>query len=168
MTKFRWERRADLVLWLALLLTGLKASATAAASYEVGVGFGPLLPSRIAGVREILNGWALRGAVHTAKGVFECEVFNGRGEGDAYTSAMFDYRIDFGDEAATIPIHFLVGLHLDGIQPADQGLRTAGGWHYGGGLSLPVVGDFRFRSDFKHRFSPGNSLIVLVGFSQGF
>lgn len=142
-----------------------------AEAMEFGVGFGPFLPSRIGGVREILNGWALRGGVSTAKGFFELEHFNGHGDGINYHTSSFDYRLDVvGSGAMTdITVHFILGFHADYYQPSfldttlDTSYRWSGGWHYGGGLRLPLGGPLSLRADFKQRFSPGQSLTVLVG-----
>ncbi|MBL7689068.1 MAG: MFS transporter [Bdellovibrionaceae bacterium] len=137
---------------------------------EIGVGFGPFLPSRIGGVREILNGWALRGTQPTSKGTFELEWFNGHGSGTHYHSLMFDYRLDvLGDGGLEmLPVHFLIGLHADYYQPLEQPWRPSGGWHYGGGIRIPIGNVTALRAEFKHRFSPGQSMIVLVGVSFSF
>lgn len=142
-------------------------AASGGPSYEFGIGFGPLLPSRIAGVREVMNGWALRGSIYTSKGVFELEWFNAISEGVRYNSNSLDYRLDFEDSGAlkAIPIHFMLGGHWDMFQTPSGGSKAGGGWHYGGGVSLPMTDSTFLRADFKQRFSPGSSLIVLVGFS---
>lgn len=148
----------------------------ASAQSEFGIGFGPLLPSRIAKVREIQNTWGVRLGTRTAKGFFEVDWVHGRNDGIVYNAFGLDYRLSLqaepgGDssEALGLPVHFLLGFHVDHFQGLDQdSFRTSGGWHYGGGLQIPIGGPdspFLFRSDFRHRFSPGSSLIVLVGFS---
>ncbi len=142
-----------------------------AEAIEVGVGFGPLLPSRIRGVREVMNGWGARLGTMTSKGTFEFEVFNATSDGSKYNSLSFDYRLDVfsNDASAPLPVHFLLGAHGDYYTPRDvDSYKWSGGWHYGGGIRIPLAGDtesFALRADFKHRFGPGNSLIVLVGFS---
>lgn len=147
------------------------------AQSEIGIGFGPLLPSRIPRVREIQNTWGLRLGTQTAKGFFEADWVHGRNDGIIYNAFGLDYRLSLdsseGDEdvgrASTFPAHILLGFHMDHFKGLDQGdFRTSGGWHYGGGLRLPIGGinsPFLFRTDFRHRFSPGSSLIVLVGIS---
>lgn len=134
---------------------------------EIGAGFGPFLPSRIGGVREILNGWALRGTKHTTKGLFELEWFNGHGSGSQYHSLMLDYRLDIlgGGGLEMLPVYFLIGLHADYYQPLDESWRPSGGWHYGGGIRIPISNATALRADFKQRFSPGQSVIILVGVS---
>ena len=155
---------ASAACWAQASATG---GASAGPSYEYGVGFGPLLPSRIAGVREVMNGWALRGSVYTSNGVFEVEWFNAISDGVRYNSNNLDYRLDIDDSGAlkSLPVHFMLGVHLDMFQTPSSGSKTAGGWHYGGGVSLPMTDSTFLRADFKQRFSPGQSLIVLVGFS---
>lgn len=134
---------------------------------EASVGFGPFLPSRIAGVREILNGWALRGSFPTNKGTFETLAFNGRGEGLNYNTFLVSYRINMRNDFGHA--HFLLGLHGDYFTSLDvygevAPYRPSGGWHYGGGGRVQVSGPVFFRFDFIHRFSPGQSLLVLLGF----
>lgn len=140
------------------------------ASYEIGIGLGPMLPSRIPGVREVMNGWALRGSMYTSKGVFELEWYNAVGNGALYNSNSLDYRLDIdsAEISKLIPVHFLLGLHVDYYKQTDAGYKIAGGWHYGGGMKFPLTQRVFVRSEFKQRFSPGNSLIILVGFSMVF
>jgi len=146
------------------------------AQSEIGIGFGPLLPSRIPKVREIQNTWGVRLGTKTAKGFFEVDWVHGRNDGIVYNAFGLDYRLSLqaepgGDsgEADGLPVHFLLGFHMDYFKGLDQdSFRTSGGWHYGGGIHLPIGGPdspFLFRTDFRHRFSPGSSLVVLVGFS---
>ena len=142
--------------------------------YELGLSFGTFLPSRIGGVREVMNGWASRITMPSSHGNFEIEYFNARGGGSSYHTVAFDYRLDLipRGETATVsdfPVHFLLGFHADSYQPLNlTDYRTSGGWHYGGGLQFPLGGpqsQVAIRAEFKHRFSPGTSLIVLVGLS---
>ncbi len=139
---------------------------------EFGLSFGSFLPSRIGGVREIMNGWAARTGLSGSAGEFEIEYFNAHGSGDHYHTLAFDFRLDLEKaSAAAFPIHFNLGFHADAYQASDSlgnelGSRTVGGWHYGGGLRFPLGGErsaYSIRADFKHRFSPGTSLIVLIG-----
>lgn len=139
-------------------------------TYDVGVGFGPFLPSRIGGVREVMNGWALRGGVETSKGFFEVELFTAHGGGADYSTAALDFRLDLGGskEPSPLPVHFNLGFHVDNYRPINQDVRFSGGWHYGGGFRVPlgeITSPLALRADFKHRFSPGSSLIVLIGLS---
>lgn len=153
-----------------IVVVGLLTSANASA-FEGSLGFGPFLPSRIGGVREVMNGWGARFGMPTAKGFFEIEYYNAHGEGVNYHTVAFDYRLDVvGEDAmATLPVFLRLGLHADSFQPVGQlDYRTSGGWHYGGGFRVPLGdpgGGFALRAEFIQRFSPGNSLIVLVGFS---
>lgn len=131
---------------------------------EIGVGFGPLLPSRIGKVREIQNTWGLRAGTQTAKGFFEADWAHGRNDGIVYNTFGFDYRLSLsapssetqtGDDE--LPVHFLLGFHMDHFKGLDEeSFRTSGGWHYGGGVRLPLGGidsPFLFRAEFRHRFS---------------
>lgn len=173
MTSRTWKLgRAKLVSIVTVLVTLILP--TSGFPYELGVGFGPFLPSRIGGVREVMNGWALRSGVDTSKGFFELELFTAHGGGADYSTAAFDFRLDIGGtgEPSPLPVHFKLGLHIDGYRPIYQGvqqdLKFSGGWHYGGGFRVPlgeITGPLALRADFKHRFSPGSSLIVLIGFS---
>ena len=64
-----------------------------------------------------------------------------------------------------LPVYFLIGLHADYYQPLDESWRPSGGWHYGGGIRIPISNSTALRADFKQRFSPGQSVIILVGVS---
>lgn len=139
---------------------------------ELGISFGPFLPSRIGGVGEVMNGWAARLGIDATAGNFEIEYFNAHGSGDHYHTLALDYRLDLEKSSNfTFPIHFILGFHGDSYQASDSlgnalGSKTTGGWHYGGGLRYPLGGEtspLTLRADFKHRFSPGTSLIVLLG-----
>lgn len=144
----------------------------ASAQSEFGIGFGPLLPSRIPKVREIQNTWGMKYGTQTAKGFFEVDWAHGRNDGIVYNAFGLDYRMPLSTENETVsgvlPVHFLLGFHMDYFKGLDEdSFRTSGGWHYGGGIRLPLGGKespFLFRTDFRHRFSPGSSLIVQVGF----
>lgn len=129
--------------------------------YEVELYGGALLPNRVAGVREIINIWGVRTALPSGKGIVEVDLFNGRGDGNVYTSGSLDYRFDFATSFS--PIHALVGFHID-----TWATRTAsfwgGGWHLGGGMAIPIFERFFFRADFKYRFSPGQSVDADMGF----
>jgi hypothetical protein len=144
-------------------------SLTHAADY--GVGFGPFLPSKIGGVSEVMNGWAVRAGLATSLGFFETEFFNAHGDGANYNTVAFDYRLDVMSSSAMkdLPVFLLLGFHADSYSPTGTtSYRTSGGWHYGGGFRMPLGGvgsRFALRADFKQRFSPGTSLIVLIGFS---
>ncbi len=152
------------------LLTLTSFSPYAEAATEFGVGFGPILPSRIAGVREVLNGWGSRVGMITSKGFFELEYFNAHGDAIDYHTVSLDYRLDVvnKDVMPELKVHFVLGFHGDYFRPSfSTEFRQGGGWHYGGGVRIPLGGidsHFQLRGDFKHRFGPGNSLIVLVGF----
>ncbi len=143
---------------------------TVHAQTEVGIGFGPFLPSKISRVREIQNSWGLRVGTGTERGFFEVDWAHGRGDDIIYNAFSLDYRMSLAGTSALdeLPVHFLLGFHMDYFKGREQDFRSAGGWHYGGGIRLPIGGQSSpvlFRADFRHRFSPGSSLLVLVGFS---
>lgn len=130
--------------------------------WDLSAHAGSLLPS-VRFVREIVPGWGLRAATSTSRGTFELETFHGRGNGIVYHSVSLDYRLDLlGD---ILPVHFVIGGHMDFYQaPRVPDLTPAGGWHFGGGLLQPIIGPLAMRFDFKYRFSPGQSVYVGVGF----
>jgi opacity protein-like surface antigen len=138
----------------------------AASSWELGVHAGPLLPSRIPYVREIVQGWGGRVAIPTAKGVFEIDNVHARGSGIVYNTLSLDYRADIKNDY--LPTHFLIGFHGDYFHGPERGFTYAGGWHFGGGLTEKLAGPVYFRTDFKYRFSPGTSLYVGIGVSYRF
>lgn len=143
----------------------------ALALVEYGVGFGPLLPSRIAGVREVLNGMGGRIGMLTSKGFIELDYFTAHGSGIDYHTIGIDYRLDpFGNEVMSeMLVHFILGFNGDYFKPSTTDeFRQSGGWHYGGGVRIPLGGKespIQMRGDFKQRFGPGQSLIVTVGFN---
>jgi hypothetical protein len=152
--------------WLFCFLFSSQTFAAA----EYGVGFGPFLPFRIAGVREVLNGWGGHAGVQTSKGFFEVDYFSAHGDGIDYHTVGFDYRLDVANKEILpeMLVHFVLGFNADYFKPATtMDYRQSGGWHYGGGVRIPLGGTtspFLLRADFKQRFGPGNSLIVQVGF----
>lgn len=154
------------------LICGIAMSGSRARTEtEFGVSFGPLLPSRISGVREVLNGVGAHGGILTSKGFFEVDYFTAHGDGIDYHTVGVDYRLDVvnKDVMPETRVHFILGFNGDYFKPSTTSeFRQSGGWHYGGGVRIPLGGTespFQLRADFKHRFGPGNSLIVLIGFA---
>ena len=131
-------------------------------SYDFGVQAGSLLPSRIAGISEIVPGWAMRASAPSSKGVFEASLYLGRGQGIQYNTTSIDYRLDIASEL--IRAHAILGLHADFFSSEARPSTFSGGWHYGGGITEPIAGRLLFRADFQHRFSPGQSVLILLGF----
>lgn len=155
---------------IRIALGAILFATPSAHAVEIGVGFGPFLPNRIGGVREVMNGWASRLSFDSSLGCFEIEYFNAHGDGANYHTATFDYRLDVKGEGglSDLPVFLILGLHADSYSPTDiPTYKTMGGWHYGGGFRVPLSdkSPFSLRADFKQRFSPGNSLIVLIGFT---
>lgn len=154
-----------------VLLAGLTAAVPAAAQTERSgvdprnardffLSAGTLLPSK-SGLLESVPGWSLRISQPTGKGVFEVGFFSGLGNGIVYRSGMLDYRMDLSIE--TVSAHFLIGLHGDQFSSEAASNRFAGGWHYGGGITLELAGPILLRFDFRHRFSPGQEVEVMLG-----
>lgn len=134
-------------------------------AYEFNINFGTMISARI-GIDETVPGWGLRTSIPTSKGIFEVGGFSGIGNGAIYRSAAFDYRMDVLLE--TIASHFLLGFHADQYEastPSPVSSKFSGGWHYGGGVIMPITGPVSIRFDFRHRFSPGQALEVTLGFS---
>lgn len=139
--------------------------ATKKYSSEYTLFVGPLLPSKIGGVTEVLHGVGARAGVYTRMGIFEPEVITARGDGVEYNIFSFDYRMDV--VSSVMSAHFLLGGHVDYYKPATAaGYRIGPGWQYGGGAFIPLAGPFALRADFKYRFGPGTSLIVGVGLAM--
>lgn len=161
---FRGARQIAASFCLLTLMFAAERSSAA----EVGLGFGPFLPSRISGVGEVMNGAAARLGMATSKGVCELEYFNAHGDGSDYNTFGFDFRWDFANsEMPDFPVFVILGLNLDYYKPSTaEELRQAGGWHYGGGFKIPLGGissPVHLRAEFKQRFGPGQTLIVLIG-----
>ena len=143
------------------------------AAIEVGVAFGPFLPSQLPGVSEVINGAAARAGMSTGPGIFEFEVYTAHGEAVDYISLSFDYLFEIGkDLVPEIPVFVLAGLNRDSYKPStSDDFRQGGGFHYGAGAKIPLgsaKSPLQMRFDFKHRFGPGNSLIALLGLSFEF
>lgn len=134
---------------------------TSPSGYLLGLHTGPLLPAKIEGVGEIVPGWGLRATAPTSVGDFEVEAFLGRGDGISYNRFSLDYAYVIPQEFFSV--HLSLGIHTDHFSPPNGAGRTAGGWHCGGGASLPLMGDLWLRSDFKFGVSPGQSLYVGLG-----
>ncbi|HVK62686.1 MAG TPA: MFS transporter [Bdellovibrionales bacterium] len=154
---------------VAVIAASLSVSSTAYAQgaeqneerYAFGIHGGPLLPRRMGKVREVMQGWGLRGTLPTSRGTFEVDSFFSRDEGTSYNSFALDYKFSvFADE---IPAHFILGVHGDWYTPPELGSRFAGGWHFGGGFSQPISESVSLRGDFKYRIGPGQSLYVGIG-----
>lgn len=130
--------------------------------FEFGFYTGPLLPKRIPNVTEILPAWGMRPSFDTAMGRIEIETLHAISEGVRYHGISSDLRMDVWNNL--LPVHVNLGLHMDYIMGAGQSqYKTAGGWHYGGGIQYPMLDPLWFRFDFKYKFSPGQSLLVEVG-----
>ena len=146
--------------------TGSASGPAKTYSSEYSLFVGPFLPSNIGGVTEILHVVGGRIGLYTKMGTLEPEFFSAHGDGVTYNSASLDYRVDVSSQF--VAAHFLMGMHLDHYAPPDTGYKMSGGWHYGGGLLLPLSGPIWLRTDFKYRFSPGTSLFVGVGVTVRF
>ena len=143
--------------------TAVSPSQIAKHSLDLEADFGTLVPSHD-GLSDIVPGWGLRAAIPANKGIFEVSAFLARGNGIIYRTGAVDYRMDIDFEQASA--HFLLGLHADQYfqgPPNDDNKSFAGGWHFGGGVTLPVGGPLLVRSDFRYRIGPGTVLEVTVG-----
>lgn len=172
--------RLPIILAIAALLHPVSASAQATqiadsassanaadsqsrSRFEASLNGGPILPSRIPGTREILNGWSSRFGLRSGIGLWELENYFGIGSGSRYQSHMISYRFDLQADPSFFPFYFSLGGQFDFIESETRGARRGFGWHYGAGLIIPIAGPIHLRSDFKHRFSPGQSLVVTAG-----
>lgn len=135
-------------------------------SMSVGVIAGPFLPAKISGVTEILQVSGLRLGSKSPLGNFEAEAMVGNGQGVNFQSLLFNFRLNVPSEM--LPVHALAGLHMDTYRKADATSSSGGGWQIGGGVESKIAGPFLLRSDFEYRFSPGQSLLVLVSIMCGF
>lgn len=154
------------VIWVVFTLVSLAPLSThaqqeaEAKGMEIGIHAGPLMATQIPRFREFISGWGARFSVPTEKGVFELDSYFARGMGQEYVSGMLDYRLDLPTEI--LPVHALLGVHVDRyVVPGREG-RVAGGWHFGGGFTERLAGPLSVRADFKFRFGPGNSAWVGV------
>jgi hypothetical protein len=130
--------------------------------YAFGLHSGTLLPSKISGIKETLPHWGLRFSLPTRRGVIETDLFFANAEGVTYSSATLDFRLDIR-VVEELPLHFLVGVHVDNYQTSGADTKVKSGWHYGGGLLQHIAGPVFLRSDFKYRYGPGTSVQVGLG-----
>lgn len=150
-----------------VLVSGTNASAQAIGSpppegsYLFHLHGDTFLASRVSGVREIVPGWGLGVSIPTGKGLFMFDTFLGKGEGIEYRSLLFDYRVNIDNDV--LPVQFLLGFHTDAWTPPSGDSKFSGGWHFGGGVMIPIAGPFMLESNFRYRFSPGTSLLIGVG-----
>jgi opacity protein-like surface antigen len=130
-------------------------------AYQFGIHSGPLLPSRIAKVREILPSWGLKFVIPTSKGTLEPDLLMSNAKGVTYYSGSLGARLNVGSD--DLPVHFILGVHADYFKPPERDWRYAGGWYSGGGISQSLTESLLARADFRYRFGPGQSLYVGVG-----
>ncbi|MES2962319.1 MAG: MFS transporter [Bdellovibrionota bacterium] len=120
------------------------------------------LASKVSGVTEIVPGWGPGISIPTNKGLFMIDTFIGKGSGIEYKSLLADYRVNVVNDV--IPVQFLIGFHTDTWTPPGSSTpKFAGGWHFGGGIMMPLAGPFYLESEFRYRLSPGTSLLIGVG-----
>lgn len=157
----------SLLLYAATLATPAQARAAdagAAPSSEYALSGGALVPSKVPGVREVLPVWDLRASFRTRRGVFEGDFAAASASGVTYYATGLNYRYDLKNDV--IPAFVLLGAHADSYRGENQSeMKFSGGWNFGGGIFAPLAGPLWLRSDFRYRFGPGQSLLVLVGFS---
>lgn len=157
-----------LILFILILspMTALAQANAQVKPFEFALAAGPLLPSKVPYVREILLGFDVKATLPTSKGLFEIDGYFANGDGTSYKSVSLDYRADLG--ADIFPAFFLIGFHGDFYTPSGKDDRIAGGWHFGGGLFQPLFSGVSLREDFRYRFGPGQELLVTVGLSYQF
>ncbi|RYZ70822.1 MAG: hypothetical protein EOP05_12730 [Proteobacteria bacterium] len=143
-------------------------SSTNVGPYEASLNFGALLPGRkVKGIREIMEGFTIRGTRPVGSGALEASLFMSNGYGDNYNTFVVDWRSVVWNDF--FPTHFTAGLHGDYISPAGRPSRFTLGWQFGGGMKQPLGdGGLSLREDFSYRLGGGVSLMVLVGLSYEF
>lgn len=163
-----WLARASAVLLAFVLLTHSPDSRaqTEADTTDLGVRGGAFISKRILGFREVINTWGFRVASPSRWGIVEYDFFTGRGAGDLYHSLSFDMRFDFPIQPSSedITLFAVLGLRTDYWEAEGFEAKFGGGWHFGGGLYLPIAGPVFVRGDFKYRLSPGQSVDASLGF----
>jgi hypothetical protein len=131
-------------------------------SYSIGLISGPLLPSKIPGVTEVLQLVGVRAGMTTHLGKFESEAWVANGSGVSYQSILINYRMEVFNQF--LPVHALIGAHIDSYSTNDSSITSTGGggWQVGGGSEAKILGPVFLRGDFEYRSGPGKSLLVLV------
>ena len=131
---------------------------------EFSITGGALLPNRIPNVTEVLTLWDIRASRHTNRGIFEVDGAFAQDAGSTYNSLSVDYRYDIENEA--VNLFAMLGAQADyfrGLGQADS--KLSGGWNIGGGAFFPVTESLSLRADFRYRFGPGTSILILAGFA---
>ena len=164
-------RNMKLILFLSAFLLAFQIQAeteksNSAPAFSAGLISGPYLPSKVPGVEEILKVVGLRIGTNTNLGSFESEGWIANGYGVHFNSVAFNYRLNIINDY--LPVHALVGLHIDSYTKPDSTSASGGGWQMGGGAEAKLFGPLLVRSDFEYRIGPGNSLLVLVSLMLGF
>jgi hypothetical protein len=125
---------------------------------------GALLPSKIPLVTEVMPVWDLRATRRTKRGIFEGDVAFANSSGVSYDSLSLEYRYDLANDA--LPAFVLLGAQGDFYKGLGAGsYKAGGGWNFGGGGFLQLAGPLWLRGEFRYRFSPGTSILFLVGLS---
>jgi hypothetical protein len=133
-------------------------------SEQIGVHGGPLMIEGFVGLTEFINAYGFRASVPTNKGTFEVDTIFGRGSGETYNSFSGDFNLPVKNPY--ILTHALLGVHADEFTPSyphNAAAKFSGGWHFGGGFSIPFSQTVQMRTDLKYRFGPAVSVYLGIG-----
>lgn len=169
------------ILLFFILLSSLSAKAqkSKVATDSMFVYIGPMLPSGINRVREIMPFTGLKWGFDSTLGILELNL--GYANAEATTYSLFSLS---KVSPYALPIHgwhgkFLIGFdfhYYKGSDRSSEGLlfvtapefKFRNGWHLGTGLVTDVSPTLLFRFDWIFRFGPGAALFINFGFEFPF
>ncbi len=137
--------------------------------WGLGVFTGTLLPMGIPGVLDQLSHWGVRLSHPIRRSQLEWNGVTAKAEDVTYYLGFVSLRNPIRMDGFVA--HWLVGLDFHNYKRAPTKLlgktfpfRLVQGWHVGFGGRVPLTDRFSLRSDFRLGFSPGQQLLVGLGF----
>lgn len=140
--------------------------------YDASLTFGVFLPFGIVGVRSNYPMWGAMFSHPSVLGQVEYQFYSAKAEGVTLYSGVLGLRWDFRLFDA-LDGFFGVGADMYYYQRKATSRRqfefvSSGGTDLKWGVYFPIVGDLKFRSDFKFNMGPGKTFYVGIGFQQRF
>jgi hypothetical protein len=140
---------------------------------SLGAFTGTFLPLGIPGVLNQLPQWGLRLGHGFRRSQLEYNVMAANAHEVNYYLGYLSLRNPIKNDV--VAAHWIIGGDFHYFKRAPTRIlrttfpfRGVSGWHLGFGARLPVSDQFHFRSDFRFGFSPGQQLLVGLGFEYFF
>lgn len=141
--------------------------------WSAGIFVGPLMPSRIYHVDEVLPFWGFMLGHDFKLGRLEYNLDFANAKGISYILGYISLKNDWVVGSA-LGVHSLIGLDMSGFKPrelsdgTDLPWKSSGGWHIGAGAEFDITRKVLFRTDFRFGFGPGRQLLLNLGFVYNF